>query len=67
LSAQLVVDAKNDMFGESVGRVVRGPGRIELLSKSAPSAKQIAEAEYDPANTQVRVIFQDGTTEQVKL
>ena len=47
--------------------VVRGPGRIELLSKSAPSAKQIAEAEYDPANTQVRVIFQDGTTEQVKL
>jgi len=45
----------------------RGPGRIELLSKSAPSAKQIAEAEYDPANTQVRVIFQDGTTEQVKL
>src|SRR5277367_685799 len=32
--------------------VVRGPGRIELLSNSAPSAKQIAEAEYDPANTQ---------------
>ena len=47
--------------------VVRGPGRIELLSKSAPNAKQIAEAEYDPANTQVRVIFQDGTTVQVKL
>jgi hypothetical protein len=47
--------------------VVRGPGRIELLSKPAPSAKQIAEAEYDPANEQVHVIFQDGTTEQVKL
>ena len=47
--------------------VVRGPGRIELLPKSAPSVKRIAEAEYDPANTQVRVIFQDGTTEQVKL
>ncbi|MGC2032784.1 MAG: hypothetical protein WA642_22405 [Steroidobacteraceae bacterium] len=47
--------------------VVREPGRIELLSKSAPSAKQIAAAEYDPANTQVRLIFQDGTTEQVKL
>jgi hypothetical protein len=46
---------------------VRGPGRIELLSKPAPSAKQIAEAEYDPANEQVRVIFQDGTTGQVKL
>jgi hypothetical protein len=47
--------------------VVRGPGRIELLSKRAPSAKQIAEAEYDPANEQVHVVFQDGTTEQVKL
>jgi hypothetical protein len=47
--------------------VVRGPGRIELLSKPAPSAKQIAEAEYDPATEQVDVIFQNGTTEQVKL
>jgi hypothetical protein len=47
--------------------LVRGPGRIELLSKPAPSAKQIAEAEYDPANEQVYVIFQDGTTEQVEL
>jgi hypothetical protein len=47
--------------------LVRGPGRIELLSKPAPSAKQIAEAEYDPANEQVYVIFQDGKTEQVKL
>jgi hypothetical protein len=33
----------------------------------APSAKQIAEAEYDPANEQVHVVFRDGTTEQVKL
>jgi len=47
--------------------IVRGPGRIELLSKPAPRARQIAEAEYDPANEQVHVIFQDGTTEQVKL
>jgi hypothetical protein len=47
--------------------LVRGPGRIELLSNPAPSAKQIAEAEYDPANEQVYVIFQDGTTEQVEL
>jgi hypothetical protein len=47
--------------------LVRGPGRIELLSKPAPSAKQIAEAEYDPANEQVYVILQDGKTEQVKL
>jgi hypothetical protein len=43
------------------------PGRIELLSKSAPNAKQILEAEYDPTNEQVHVVFFDGTTEQVKL
>jgi hypothetical protein len=47
--------------------VVRGPGRIELLSKPAPTAKQIAKAEYDPAREQVHMVFQDGTTEQVKL
>lgn len=47
--------------------VVREPGRIELLSKPSPNAKQIAEAEYDPSNEQVHVAFQDGTTEQVKL
>jgi hypothetical protein len=47
--------------------VVREPGRIELLSKPGSGAKQIAEAEYDPANEQVQVIFQDGTREQVKL
>jgi hypothetical protein len=34
--------------------IVHEPGRIELLSKPAP---------YDPANEQVHVIFQDGTTE----
>jgi len=47
--------------------VVSEPGRIELLSKPARSAKQIIAAEYDPANEQVRVDFQDGTTEKVKL
>ena len=47
--------------------LVNGPGRIELLSKAAAGAKQIADAEYDPANDQVHVTFQDGTTEQVKL
>jgi hypothetical protein len=66
LSAQLVVDARNDLFGEPWA-AVRGPGRIELLSKPAPSAKQITEAEYDPANEQVHEIFQDGSTEQVNL
>ncbi len=52
---------------ENQWAVVRGPGRIELLSKPAPGAKQIAEAEYDPGNEQVHVAFLDGTTEQVKL
>jgi hypothetical protein len=47
--------------------VVRGPGRIDLLPKPAPSAKRIAEAEYDPTTEQVHVIFQNGATEQVKL
>jgi hypothetical protein len=47
--------------------VVREPGRIELLSEPGPRAKQIVEAEYDPANEQIHVIFQDGTIEQVKL
>jgi hypothetical protein len=47
--------------------IVRARGRIELLSKPAPRARQIAEAEYDPANEHVHVVFQDGTTEQVKL
>ena len=41
--------------------------KIELLPKPTPSAKQIAEAEYDPASEQVRVTFQDGTRVQVKL
>ena len=52
---------------ENQWAVVREPGRIELLSKPAPSAKQIAEAEYDPANEQVHVTFHDGTTEQVNV
>jgi len=42
-------------------------GKIELLSKPIPSAKQIAEAEYDPTKEQVHVIFRDGTKVQVKL
>jgi hypothetical protein len=46
---------------------VRGPGKIEVLSKAGAGARQIADAEYDPANDQVHVTFQDGTMEQVKL
>jgi hypothetical protein len=47
--------------------IVSKPGKIELHSKPVPSAKQIALAEYEPANEQVRVIFRDGTRVQVKL
>jgi hypothetical protein len=47
--------------------VVGEPGRIALLAKPTRSAKQIAEAQYDPANEQLHVVFRDGTTEEVKL
>jgi hypothetical protein len=47
--------------------MVSRAGKIELLSKSAPSAKQIAEAAYDSTNEQVHVIFRNGTKVQVKL
>jgi hypothetical protein len=47
--------------------MVSKAGSIELLSKPVPSAKQIAKAEYEPVNEQVRLIFRDGTRVQVKL
>ena len=47
--------------------MVSKAGKIELFSKPSPSAKQIAEAEYDPTKEQVHVIFRDGTKVQVKL
>jgi hypothetical protein len=47
--------------------MVSKAGKIELLPKPAPCAKQIAEAEYDPYKEQVQVIFRDGTKVQVKL
>ena len=61
-----MVDARNDLFGEPVG-LGEQSGKIELLPKPTPSAKQIAEAEYDPTKEQVHVIFRDGTKVQVKL
>jgi hypothetical protein len=66
LPTWLVVDTRNDLFGEPVGHGEQA-GKIELLSKPIPSAKQIAEAEYDPTKEQVHVIFRDGTKVQVKL
>src|ERR1700722_4584090 len=47
--------------------IVSKAGNIELLSKTTPSAIQIAEAEYDPTKEQVHVIFRDSTKVQVKL
>jgi hypothetical protein len=47
--------------------LVSKAGKIELLPKPTPSAKQIAEAVYDPTKEHVHVIFRDSTKVQVKL
>ncbi len=47
--------------------VVREAGRIQLVSKPSPGARQIYEAEYDPASERVFVVFLGGTSQQVKL
>jgi predicted lipid carrier protein YhbT len=46
--------------------VLREPGKIELLARPMPGARRIAEAEYDPENDRVDVVFLDSATEQVK-
>jgi len=66
LPTWLVVDARNDLLGEPVGHGAKA-GKIELLPKPTPSAKQIAEAENDPTKEHVHVIFRDATKVQVKL
>ena len=67
-----IVPVKNVPLQRVVNRLlsdvqVRLPDCRQLLPEAGPRAKQISEAEYDPATEQVLVIFQDGTTEQVKL
>jgi hypothetical protein len=47
--------------------VVGEPGRIALLSKPTQNAKQITDAQYDPENEQLHVVFRDGSTVEVKL
>ena len=47
--------------------VVGGSGRIALLSKHTQKAKQITDAQYDPENEQLHVVFHDGSTVEVKL
>lgn len=46
---------------------VSATGKVELLSERRPSAKQIADALYDPVTEQLQVSFHDGTTTKVRL
>jgi hypothetical protein len=46
--------------------IVRTPGNV-VISDHVPGAKQIRDAEYDPTNKQLRLIFRDGTSEEVRL
>lgn len=52
---------------ENQWAIVGEAGRIELLSKATPRAKQITEAQYDPANELLYVTFRDRTTQEVRL
>jgi hypothetical protein len=47
--------------------VVGEPGRIALLSKPTQNAKQITDAQYDPGNEQLHVVFRDGSKVEVEL
>lgn len=46
--------------------LVGAPGRM-TLSDHVPGARQVSDAEYDPSSEQVRVIFRDGKTEEMRL
>ena len=46
---------------------VPSAGKIELLADCKASAKQIADARYDPASDKTRVSFHDGTAIDVRL
>ena len=52
--------------GLPVGRLQKKT-RKSRVSKPTQSAKQIAGAQYDPANEHLHVVFRDGTTEEVRL
>ena len=47
--------------------IVRAPGKIELVSDRAPSARQIVDANYEPDSKRLRVEFQRGAKEEVQL
>lgn len=42
-------------------------GRIEPLLKPTQNAQQITEAQYDPLDELLHVVFRDGLTEKVIL
>lgn len=46
--------------------MVRAPGNV-VVSDHVPGAKQIADADYDPTNELLRLVFRDGTAEEVRL
>jgi len=46
--------------------IVRNPRQM-VISDHVPGAKQIRDAEYDPANRHLRVFFQDGTSQEMRL
>jgi|SRR5581483_7411635 len=52
---------------ENQWAVVREAGNVEVCAPRTASAKQIAEAPYDPDGERVRVTFRNGTTEVVRL
>ena len=47
--------------------LIVAPGKIDLVVAGTSAAKQIADAQYDPATERLRVDFQDGASEEVRL
>ena len=65
LSTELVDGTENHLLANQWA-VVPERGRIELVSETAPNAKQISEAQCAPESESLHVAFRDGTTAQVK-
>src|SRR6185437_13428768 len=48
---------------ENQWAAVPGPGKVELCAERTASARQIAQAPYDPDKESLRVIFRNGAIE----
>lgn len=46
--------------------IVKTRGKV-VVSDHVPGAKQVRDAEYDPTNERLRLVFRDGTSEEVRL